>query len=93
MRKSPSVPEMIMAPELALIIALDGLLALLRPALVAQHPTVPTELPQSRDPPTLRLARAVLRDGLRLRRRLRNYRDAVEHALTHAKQIDDQLPF
>jgi hypothetical protein len=93
MRTSPSVPEMVMAPELALIVALDRLLDLLHPTLVAQHPTMLSEPWRSRDPPTLRLALRVVRDGDRLRRRLQNYRNAVEDALQHAKQVDDELPF
>jgi len=89
----PSVPQILLAPELPLVTLLERLLDLLRPTLVAQHPTLATETARSGDPPTLLLARALLRDGDRLRRMIRCYERAVLESVANHTRIDDELPF
>ena len=96
-RSPPSVPstanELLAAPELAILGALDQLLELVNFALVALHPELASEpsLLHPRDPQAA-LAEAIAEHSARLASAMTRYRAAVLAAL-HCPDTDDDLPF
>jgi hypothetical protein len=96
-RSPPSVPptanELLAAPELAILGALEQLLDLVNFTLVALHPELASEpsLLHSRDPQAA-LAEAIAEHSARLASAMTCYRTAVLAAL-HRPDTDDDLPF
>ena len=90
--KLPTVRELCALPELALVPALiaavDGLLA----SLHAQHGTL-REHWQPGDPPSLRAARVLAHELLRVRRALIRYTRAARRTLREPCGNDHSLPF
>jgi hypothetical protein len=80
------------AREIIVVDLADAALAALVIALQVEHPTL-AELAPHGGPPTLRLARDLVRLARRLRLALRRYRDAVDEALGDMPQPDDDMPF
>ena len=85
--------ELIAAPELAILIALDQLLELVNFTLVAVHPDLISErsLLHPLDPQAA-LADQLIQHGARLAKAMTRYRAAVLAAL-HRPDTDDALPF
>jgi hypothetical protein len=96
-RASPSVPptahELLAAPDLAILGALDQLLELVNFTLVALHPELAGEpsLLHPRDPQAA-LAEAITEHSARLASAMIRYRAAVLAAL-HRPDTGDDLPF
>ena len=87
------IASLLVAPEIALIAVLNHALELLLPTLLAQHPTLKSELGRATDLPTLRLARALLADTQQMRRSLRRYQRAALRLLPQATTVQCDLPF
>jgi hypothetical protein len=89
----PTSHELIVAPELAILIALDQLLELVNFTLVAVHPGLVSErsLLHPLDPQAV-LADQLIQHGARLAKAMNRYRAAVLAALHHP-DTDDDLPF
>lgn len=98
-RSSPTVPaslssnELLAAPELAILIALDQLLELVNFTLVAVHPELATE-PSRLHPLDLQavLADQIVQLGAHLAEAMARYRAASLAAL-HRPDTSDDLPF
>jgi len=96
-RSPPSLPptanELLAAPELAILAALDQLLELVNFTLVALHPELASEpsLLHPRDPQAA-LATAIAEHSARLSSATIRYRIAVLAALQRP-DTDDDLPF
>jgi len=92
---TPSIHQLHLAPELAVLYALDAALAVAARALRAEHETLghPCD-PQDAGPPLLRAAMTLYARLRDLRRALRHYRAAVR-ALHHdlGVDIDEDLNF
>jgi hypothetical protein len=90
--KLPTVRELWALPELALVPALlaavDGLLA----SLHAQHGTL-CEPCQPGDPPSLRAARVLAAELLRVRSAIIRYTRAARRTLREPRADDHSLPF
>jgi hypothetical protein len=80
------------AREIIMVDLADAAIASLVLALQVEHPTL-AELAPRRGPPTLRLARDLVRLARHFRLALRRYRDAVDEALGDIPQPDDDMPF
>ena len=89
----PTAHELIAAPELAILVALDQLLELVNFTLVAVHPGLASErsLLHPLDPQAV-LADQIVRHAARLATAITRYRTAVLAAL-HRPDTDDDLPF
>lgn len=89
----PTAHELIAAPELAILLALDQLLELMNVTLVTVHPGLASEpsLLHPLDPQAV-LADQIVRHGARLATAMTRYRAAVLAAL-HRPDTDDDLPF
>jgi hypothetical protein len=87
------VHELIAAPELAILIALDQLLELVNFTLVAVHPSLASQCSLLRPPdPQAVLADQIVRHGACLATAMTRYRAAILAAL-HRPDTDDDLPF
>jgi hypothetical protein len=92
----PTVPDFVLAPELAAIILLEYGLDVAKDALLAEHPTLVHDFALAHDDsPVLHLAHAVCLRAVSLRDMLRRYRRAVRDATRAALRddADDDLPF
>jgi hypothetical protein len=92
----PTVPDFVLAPELAAIILLEYALDIAKDALLAEHPTLVDDFALAHDDsPVLHLAHAICLRAASLRDMLRRYRHAVRDATTSAcrDDADDDLPF
>lgn len=89
----PTSHELIAAPELAILVALDQLLELVSFTLVAVHPGLASErsLLHPLDPQAV-LADQLIEHGARLAMAMTRYRAAVLAAL-HRPDTNDDLPF
>lgn len=85
--------ELVQAPEMASVRHLDHALALLRLALLAQHPSLICHDNYIRrdGPPTLRRARTLLRKTFALHETLASYTLAVHDAICPATDPNDTL--
>jgi hypothetical protein len=89
----PTVPDLVLAPELAAVILLEHALDVLRDALLAEHLTLIDDLRRPRDDGTVVfLANTICLRALALRDTLRRYRRAVRDATTSPAQ-DNDIPF
>jgi hypothetical protein len=91
---SPTPHELVGAPELAILAALENLLALSTRALLAAHPELIAE--QSHlHPPDGQAVRAdrLIRIASRLANATTRYRDAALAALERPDTDDEDLPF
>lgn len=79
---------LLFAPELIVLEVADAVLIALERALVLEHPLVRNPVSDD-DPVVRRRARAVLRNGARLRRALRHYRRVVRHILSETQVEHD----
>jgi hypothetical protein len=92
----PTVPDFVLAPELAALILLEYALDVAKDALLAEHPTLVDDFAMAHDDsPILHLAHAVCLRAASLRDLLRRYRRVVRDAVTAASRddTDDDLPF
>ena len=92
----PSVPELVLTPELATILLLEHALDIAAQALLAEHPTLADDFATARDDaPVLALAATICRRAAALERSLRRYRRAVRDSATSLQSQDprDDLPF
>ena len=89
----PTVPDLVLAPELGAIILLEHALRVATDALLAQIPTLIDDFHRPRDEgPVVSLAHSICLRAAVLRDTLHSYRLAVREAATsHAP--DDDLPF
>ena len=94
---SPTVPDLVDAPELAAIILLEHALDVAANALVAEHMTLMDDFHGPREQgPVVSLAHTICRRTGALRDTLVRYRRAVRDAATAADADtapDDDLPF
>ncbi|MGH7441004.1 MAG: hypothetical protein ACRENE_35470 [Polyangiaceae bacterium] len=94
---SPTVPDLIDAPELAAIILLEHALDVAANALVAEHLTLIDDFHRPREQgPVVSLAHTICRRADALRDTLVRYRRAVRDAAASAAADcapDDDLPF
>ena len=94
---SPTVPDLILAPELAAIILLEHALAVATHALLAEHPTLVDDFARARDhAPVLSLAHQICLRAGALEDTLRRYRHAVADVVRSRSANDDadtDLPF
>jgi len=89
---TPSVDDLRVAPELAVLHALDAALVAALRALHAEHPTLGHDfMPDGYSLPVLRAATLVHSDARALRRALRRYRAAVAALHTRDDQGDDDI--
>jgi hypothetical protein len=91
----PTVPDLLVAPELAALALLDAALQITIAALLAEHMTLIDELrPPARDGPVVDLADAVCRRASSLRDLLARYARAVRDAARPPPvDPDADLPF
>jgi hypothetical protein len=92
----PTVPELVLAPELAAILLLELAINVAQQALLAEHPTLIDDFARARDDaPILALAETICRRAAVLEQSLRHYRRAVRDASSPARDDDahDDLPF
>jgi len=85
----PTVPDLVLAPELAAIILLEHALDVAREALLAEHPTLVDDFRRRNDDgPVLSLANTICLRAPVLRDTLRHYRHAVRLA-TASPPVND----
>lgn len=90
----PTVPDFVLAPELAPIIVLEHALGVLVHALLAEHPTLADDLRRCGDDGTVvDLANTICLRSAALRRTLVAYRRAVRSATVTHTRDDADLPF
>ena len=93
----PTVPALVLAPELAAIILLEHALEIATRALLAEHPTLIDDFARARDDaPALYLAHRICLRASALEDTLRRYRRAVRDLATARSADDDadpDLPF
>lgn len=93
----PTVPNLVLAPELAAIILLEHALDVAAHALLAEHPTLIDDFAIARDnAPVLSLASRICFRATALADTLRRYRRAVYDAARAQTSDDDDgsdLPF
>ena len=94
---APTVPDLVLAPELAAIVLLEHTIDVAVTALLAEHPTLIDDYARARDgDPLVSLAAAICRRAVSLDDILRRYRRAVRDA-ARAAAVDDgvdaDLPF
>jgi hypothetical protein len=91
------VPELVEAPELAVVILLEHALDVVREALLAAHPTLIDELRIPREDGTVvTTANTICLRAMALRDTLRRYRGAVRDAAgvrERERDVDDDLTF
>ena len=90
----PTVPDLVVAPELAAVILLEHALAVVRDALLAEHPTLIDDFPRPREHGAVfGLAHRICLQQAALRETLRRYRRAVRVAAAPPPQrdSDDEL--
>lgn len=94
-RPPPTVPDLVVAPELATLALLDAALEVAVAALLAEHLTLIDDLrPPSQDGPVVELADVVCRRAGSLRDVLARYVRAVRDAASQAPvDPDADLPF
>ena len=93
---SPTVPDLIDAPELAALILLEHALDVAASALLAEHMTLIDDFHRPREQgPVVSLAHTICRRARALRDTLVRYRRAVRDAAASAADSapDDDLPF
>ena len=94
---SPTVPDLVDAPELAAIILLEHALDVAASALLAEHMTLIDDFHRPREQgPVVSLAHTICRRTGALRDTLVRYRRAVRDAATSVADDsahDDDLPF
>lgn len=94
---APTVPNLVLAPELATIALLELALDVTVTALLAQHPTLIDDYAMTRDrDPVVSLAAAICRRAVSLEDTLERYARAVRDAATAPAADDDidaDLPF
>jgi hypothetical protein len=94
---SPTVPDLVNAPELAAIILLEHALDVAASALLAEHLTLIDDFHLPREQgPVVSLAHTICRRAAALRDTLVRYRRAVRDAAASAdadSAPDDDLPF
>ena len=92
---SPTVPDLIDAPELAAIVLLEHALDVAASALVAQHLTLIDDFHRPADQgPVVSLAHTICRRAGAMRDALVRYRRAVRDAATALDRTpEDDLPF
>lgn len=91
-----TVPDLVLASELAAILLLEHALDIATQALLAEHPTLIDDFARARDDaPALSLAHGICLRAGALEDMLRRYRRAVRDAPTsRADDVDDpDLPF
>lgn len=89
----PTVPDLVLAPELAAVILLEHALDVLRDALLAEHLSLVDDFRRPRDDgPVVFLANTICLRALALRDTLRRYRRAVHDAAT-SPAPDSVIPF
>ena len=90
----PTVPELMLAPELAALILLQHALDVAVSALVAEHPTLVDDVARQRDgDPAVALAHAICRRSGALEDILHRYRRVVRDAARSTLAREDDLPF
>lgn len=90
----PTVPDLVLAPELAAIILLEHALDIAVLALVAEYPTLIDDFARERDAdPAVSLALTICRRSGNLQDTLRRYRGAMRDAARSAVAHEDDLPF
>jgi hypothetical protein len=91
----PTVPDLVVAPELAAIILLEHALDVAASALAAEHMTLIDDFHRPRDQgPVVSLANTICLRAGALRDTLVRYRRAVRDAASAAHDApDDDLPF
>ncbi len=92
----PTVPDLVVAPELAAIILLEHALDVAASALVAVHPTLVDDFHRPREQgPVVSLAHTICLRAGALRDTLVRYRRAVRDAAASATHSasDDDIPF
>jgi hypothetical protein len=94
-RPPPTVPDLVVAPELATLALLDAALEVAVAALLAEHMTLIDDLrPSGRDGPVVELADVVCRRAGSLRNVLARYTRAVRDAANDVPvDPDTDLPF
>ncbi len=94
---SPTVPELVLDPDLAAIVLLEHALDIAAQALLAEHPTLIDDYARARDrDPAVSLAHLICRRAGALQDTLRRYRRAVRaayDAATAPDSNDDDIPF
>lgn len=83
-----TVDLLVQAPEMAVLRVLLDAIDAARLALFAVHPTLVDDFCQRSDPPTLRIARTLLRCTVDLRRALVAYAHALDDALRLPHEFD-----
>lgn len=90
----PNVPDLVDAPELAAISLLESALAVVRDALLAEHPTLIDDFHRpSEQGRVVELAHAICRREAALREILGRYRHAVRDAVAPPRQTSDDDVF
>jgi hypothetical protein len=92
----PTVPDLVVAPELAAIILLEHALDVAASALVAEHMTLIDDFRRPREQgPVVSLAHTICLRAAALRDTLVRYRRAVRDAAASAADnaSDDDIPF
>jgi hypothetical protein len=92
----PTVPDLVLAPELAAVILLEHALDVVREALLAEHPTLVDDFRRPHDDGhILSLANKICLRAPALRDALRDYRRAVRLASPSptSQTADDDLAF
>jgi hypothetical protein len=91
---TPSVQQLRLAPELAVLHALDAALAGAARVLRAEHPLLGNDfVPDGRRVPVLRAGEIVYHRLRELRAALRSYRAAVRELHYDLGADDDDIPF
>jgi hypothetical protein len=91
----PTVPDLVLAPELAAIVLLEHALEVTANSLVAEHLTLTDDFHRPRDQgPVVSLAHTICLRAAALRDTLVRYRRAVRDAAPHDDDTaDDDRPF
>ncbi|HSP99368.1 MAG TPA: hypothetical protein VL049_19270 [Candidatus Dormibacteraeota bacterium] len=93
----PTVPELVLSPELSTVFLLEHALQAASAALLAEHPTLIDDYARARDrDPVVALALVICRRSAALEAALRRFRRAVRAAHDAASSPDDNnddLPF
>ena len=92
---SLTVPDLVVAPELAAIVLLEHALEVAACALLAEHPTLIDDFHRPRDQgPVVSLAHTICLRAGTLRHALARYRHAVRDAASLGDDAaDDDMPF
>lgn len=91
---SPSPPDLVLAPELAILAVLAHVLDAAAAALLAEHPTLIDDFRRPRDDGrVLALASTLCRRAAALADTVANYDRAVRDAMAPTNDADQDLPF